>query len=288
MAKFQGIGSAVGRQPALNSIRDQLTVITLLHRVLPEDGGPGSILPTPTGSQASRELIDAILNFQKRHAPRKFQDGRVDPNGFTIRKLNELARSIFPVDPIIPPIDPFPPPEPKPKPPKPPLPPTPPFLASLGFSASSWRINGSATSLSFGVGPGGGGVGRFTLLEDGDPEPHLFDYAGISAGLGPFPFSADISPSFMPGVGTRIFTKKPDLSAAEIKGACSIVAASTNVGLPGGPNAAIVFFGVRASLQNSSRIPLLALLRAAHSVGATGGTFIGLNVGVSILAGAMV
>jgi hypothetical protein len=98
----KSIGSAVGKQPALNSMRDQQTVRDLLMRILPEDGGPNYIIPNPDSPGAvSAELQKAITVFQQKNVPTWFQDGRVDPNGMTIRKLNELARNFFPVDPLV-------------------------------------------------------------------------------------------------------------------------------------------------------------------------------------------
>ena len=96
------IASAVGRQPALNSLKDQKTVIDLLNRVLPEDGGPARAIPqAERPGVASPELIAAIVQFQTKNVPASFRDGRVDPHEATIRKLNELARSFFPVDPLV-------------------------------------------------------------------------------------------------------------------------------------------------------------------------------------------
>jgi hypothetical protein len=110
----KSIGSAVGKQPALNSMRDQQTVRDLLMRVMPEDGGPDYIIPNPIGpNRVSPELQKAISAFQKKNVPAIYQDGRVDPNGMTIRKLNELARTFFPVDPPQFPEDPVWPDEPK-------------------------------------------------------------------------------------------------------------------------------------------------------------------------------
>src|SRR5262245_9768773 len=100
MPASQSIGSAVGRQPALNSLRDQQTVRDLLMRVWPQDGGPDFIIPNPdSAGSVSPELQRAIEKFQKKNVPPIYQDGRVDPNAMTIRKLNELARHTFAVDP---------------------------------------------------------------------------------------------------------------------------------------------------------------------------------------------
>src|SRR5688572_24063764 len=78
------IGSAVGKQPALNSLRDQIAVIMLLARIPPADGGPTEPLYDPrTPGQADAALINAILRFQRAMAakgliPAAHCDGRVD------------------------------------------------------------------------------------------------------------------------------------------------------------------------------------------------------------------
>jgi hypothetical protein len=282
------IGSAVGRQPALNAPKDQQTIITLLHRILPEDGGPGTILPPPTpGGLASQALIDAILNFQRKHAPKKFQDGRVDPHGFTLGKMNAFARSIFPIDPpdIPPDPNPFPPPAPKPNPAPPP--PTPSVMRALGFNATNWKIVGSQ-GLSFSLGPTGAVMGRFTIqeqFENGATDDHLFDFMGASLGHGPLPFGVEISPSFFPAVGTQVYSRNPKVVYNSFKGPITIMAAATNIGLPGGPNGALLAFGIRISRKDAT---IMDLLRGAKMVGAVGGTFAGLSIGVSLAAGAMV
>lgn len=70
-------------------------------RIMPEDGGPNFIIPNPqTPGFVSPELQKSIETFQKKNVPPVYQDGRVDPNGLTIVKLNALARDFFPVDPM--------------------------------------------------------------------------------------------------------------------------------------------------------------------------------------------
>lgn len=280
----QTISSAVGRQPALNSVKDQQTIITLLHRVLPEDGGPGTILPPPTpNGQASRELIAAIVKFQNRNAPPKFRDGRVDPHGFTLGKLNQLARSIFPVDPFPIPIDPIDPPKPLP-PPLPPPPPTPAVIRALGFTATNFTIAGNA-SASFSFGPTGAALARFFIVQDGDPEQHLFDFAGLTVGKGPFPFGLNIAPSSFPSTGSRIMARRPMPHRNSLKGAASIIAASSNFLSPAGGSVALVLFGT--NLQGGD-ISMVSLIRSAGAFGVVAGTFVGLDVGASVAAGVLV
>lgn len=280
----QRIGSAVGRQPALNSVKDQQTIITLLHRILPEDGGPGTILPPPsTNNQATQELIAAIVKFQNKNVPQRFRDGRVDPNGFTIGKLNELARSIFPVDPFPFPIDPIDPPTPPP-PPLPPPPPAPAILRAIGFVATNFSIEGSA-SISFSVGPTGAALARFFVKQDGDPELHLFDFAGATLGKGPFPFGLNIAPSSFPSTGSRIMSRTRMTNRNQLQGPASIIAASVNFASPGGGSVALILFGTRLS---AGQVSLLSALRSAGAFGVTAGTFVGLDVGASVTAGAIV
>src|SRR5512141_1257438 len=91
------IGSAVGNQPALNSTRDQLVIIDLLTSISPANGGPANPLPPAIGGgTADFRLVNAILNFQLRMVsnglmPRSKSDGRVDPNGTTLRLMNKFA-----------------------------------------------------------------------------------------------------------------------------------------------------------------------------------------------------
>jgi hypothetical protein len=282
----QTIGSAVGRQPALNSIKDQQTIINLLHRILPEDGGTGTILPPPSpNGQASRELIAAIVKFQNKNVPLKFRDGRVDPHGFTLGKLNALARSIFPVDPFPFPIDPIDPPKPPP-PPLPPPPPTPAVIRALGFTATNFTIAGNA-SVSFSVGPTGGALARFFIVQDGDPEQHLFDFAGVTLGKGPFPLGLNIAPSSFPSTGSRIMARRQMDNRNKLKGAASIIAASANFASPAGGSVALVLFGTNAGLQGNN-LSLISLLRGTGAFGVVAGTFVGLDVGASVAAGALV
>ena len=81
------IGSAVGRQPSLNSVKDQITVTELLSRISPANGGPTWPLHDPkVPGQADSGLVNAILAFQRKMAskgliPPAYCDGRVDAGG---------------------------------------------------------------------------------------------------------------------------------------------------------------------------------------------------------------
>jgi hypothetical protein len=106
MAERKTIASAVGRG-GLNRAADQQTIRDLLNRVLPQDGGPEGVITEPIiEHRIGPQLQAAIIKFQNKNVAPVFRDGRVDPNGPTLRKLNELARTIFPVDPgeiVVPP-----------------------------------------------------------------------------------------------------------------------------------------------------------------------------------------
>lgn len=94
MSQSVAIGSAVGRQPALNAITDQRAIIGLLNRIHHSQGGPMRPLPAPQrAGVASPELIAAILTFQNRHMEPRFRDSRVDPGGGTLAKLNAMANA---------------------------------------------------------------------------------------------------------------------------------------------------------------------------------------------------
>ncbi len=119
MAERKTIASAVGRG-GLNRAADQQTIRDLLNRVLPQDGGPEGVITEPIiEHRIGPQLQAAIIKFQNKNVAPVFRDGRVDPNGPTLRELNELARTIFPVDPgeivvptDLPPVQ-LPPPSPK-------------------------------------------------------------------------------------------------------------------------------------------------------------------------------
>jgi peptidoglycan hydrolase-like protein with peptidoglycan-binding domain len=76
-----GVGGA-------NAKADVLTVQQLLNGVTPEDGGPQPLLAED--GIAGPKTNAAIKKFQTRQAL-KVVDGRVDPNGPTLRKLNDVS-----------------------------------------------------------------------------------------------------------------------------------------------------------------------------------------------------
>ena len=97
------IQSAVGKQPALNSVRDQQTVQDLLNRISPENGGPQTpLFELINPNFVSRSLQEAIIRFQNQNVDPPKRDGRIDRVGQTIRKLNELATGAAPVPPAAP------------------------------------------------------------------------------------------------------------------------------------------------------------------------------------------
>ena len=162
----KSIGSAVGKQPALNSMGDQQTIRDLLMRIEPEDGGPELALPNPIGpNRVTPELQAAIDKFQAQNVPTNYQDGRVDPHGFTLRKMNELARTFSPVGPPQIPTDPVIPPDP------PPTPKTTVFYIRMTGSVSGGEVL----------------VGDALFFEMYDPVNYLsvkYKYAGAGVGVG--------------------------------------------------------------------------------------------------------
>ena len=97
------VQSAVGRQPALNSTRDQAVVQDLLNRIAADDGGPLTPLQEPIRANfVSSSLQAAIVRFQQQNVEPSKRDGRVDRVGQTIRKLNELATGTAPPTPTAP------------------------------------------------------------------------------------------------------------------------------------------------------------------------------------------
>lgn len=78
------IGRSVGRG-GTNRPRDVVVIRYLLNghaRELP------AILPLPVGNRCDSDLINAIVAFQSQIVGMEEPDGRVDPNGGTLRSLN--------------------------------------------------------------------------------------------------------------------------------------------------------------------------------------------------------
>jgi hypothetical protein len=96
------IQSAVGKQPALNAVRDQKVVQDLLNKISADKGGPLTPLIEPFRPNfVSRSLQEAIIRFQNQNVDPQNRDGRVDHVGQTIRKLNELAGSPSTPAPVV-------------------------------------------------------------------------------------------------------------------------------------------------------------------------------------------
>ena len=82
------ITAAVGRMGAPNRPEDVKTVQQLLNKVPVPSGGPKPLLE-PDGL-CGQKTIGAIQAFQLRYFGWPGTDGRVDPNGPTLAKLNEF------------------------------------------------------------------------------------------------------------------------------------------------------------------------------------------------------
>lgn len=85
------ISKAVGRPPAMNLPQDQSVVIELLMKVPVAEGGPGTAVGPIIAGMGDNGLIAAIEKFQKRQF-NGFSDGRVDPGGKTLARLNEKSK----------------------------------------------------------------------------------------------------------------------------------------------------------------------------------------------------
>jgi hypothetical protein len=87
----RSISASVGRLGGANRPPDVVTVQELLDRVPPREGGPAP--PLIVDGVCGPLTIKAIQAFQLRHFGFHGMDGRVDPGGRTLRKLNEFDRS---------------------------------------------------------------------------------------------------------------------------------------------------------------------------------------------------
>lgn len=81
------ISASVGKG-AVNHKDDSVTVQELLNGVPPEQGGPAP--PLKVDGLPWQKTIAAIQHFQKVALGHKWPDGRVDPGGKTLAKLNEF------------------------------------------------------------------------------------------------------------------------------------------------------------------------------------------------------
>jgi hypothetical protein len=86
---MQTITASVGRLGGLNRRPDVKTVQELLNRIPQGAGGPWPRLAED--SLCGPRTVDAIQKFQVKQLGFGKADGRVDPNGPTLQKLNELA-----------------------------------------------------------------------------------------------------------------------------------------------------------------------------------------------------
>jgi hypothetical protein len=77
---------------------DVIVVQSLLNRIAPAKGGPSVKLKVD--GKAGPKTKNAIQTFQLEHFGWKGADGRVDPNGPTLAKLNELAGPPTPDSPV--------------------------------------------------------------------------------------------------------------------------------------------------------------------------------------------
>jgi hypothetical protein len=85
----QIIAASVGRLGGLNRPPDVKVVQELLNRVPSAAGGPYPLLAVD--SVCGPRTVDAIQKFQVQQLGWGKADGRVDPNGPTFQKLNELS-----------------------------------------------------------------------------------------------------------------------------------------------------------------------------------------------------
>ena len=93
MAK--SIAASVGRMGGINPPADVRTVQELLNKVPEADGGPRVMLAVD--GVCSNGTCDGIQCFQMRHFGMSGADGRVDPAGPTLKKLNEYDTPAPPV-----------------------------------------------------------------------------------------------------------------------------------------------------------------------------------------------
>jgi hypothetical protein len=289
------IGSAVGKQPALNSPRDQTVILDLLGRISPADGGSVNPLPAPTaGGEADYRLANAIFDFQLTMSsrgllPRNYCDARVDPNGKTLALLNRFAAGRGDGGGRLMPIDPSPPKK------------GPGFLQSL-FSRmaprpTNWRIAGTAT-ISLSLKEFGVAAGKMTVLNTLNPGSMVpLVMAGGGLSLGPYPGGVEIAPSDFPSMGLQIHagprTRTTRLTLDELLGPCLLIGVS--VGAGGGGNATTILFniGTNRSLQTLGQDLLLSLggpnsflldaFNTCRAFGSVFGVFGGFSVGVSLI-----
>lgn len=85
------LGQPVGTRPAPNRAVDQRVIMAMLSLIPPHLGGPSvPVVGTLRNGTISPQLQQAIYGFQRKYNPARFQDGRIDPGGRTLKQLNEL------------------------------------------------------------------------------------------------------------------------------------------------------------------------------------------------------
>ena len=88
-----GIKATVGAQPgAVNNRAD----VEIIQKLLNEHATRVGYLPITVNGVASPSMIQAIQTFQQKVVGMKAPDGRVDPSGKTLFKLNEPASALAP------------------------------------------------------------------------------------------------------------------------------------------------------------------------------------------------
>jgi hypothetical protein len=290
------IGSAVGKQPALNSLRDQIAVIMLLARIPPADGGPTEPLYDPrTPGQADAALINAILRFQRAMAAKGLMpaancDGRVDAGGTTLALLNRFAGA-----------------GPSPKPVTPVGPKANGRLAWLLTLASklaappiNWKLT-DTSNIGLSIGPVGGTMGKMELTPNnpsGPAEKLVFAGFGFQIGLSEWPeIGAELpGPAQIPSYSSQLFkgprTTTTNLTLDELLGPCVMlsITAAVNYGISGsvilfntGSNRSLKYLpgDILSSLEGAQSFVMdsFASCKAfACSAGALGGLSLGFGV----------
>ncbi len=300
----QQIGSAVGKQPALNSIKDQTVILNLLATISPENGGPATALPAPAaGGQADPRLVSAIFNFQRQMAsrglmPQRNVDARVDPNGTTLRLMNKFAGVNGGGGGLLIPFDP-----PIPRVPAPPLKKGPGFLQSLFAKMSprptNWKIAGSG-SLSLSAAEFGIVNGFISVSDSRQPARTIsLNMLGGGLSLGPIPFGVEIAPGDFPSMGSQIHagprTQKTILELDELLGPCILVGASAGSLIGGNATTVLFSIGSNRSLKtiafdilnavgpNTAINFLSDAINTCKAFASNAGIFSGTSVGVSLM-----
>lgn len=96
------ITASVGRLGGVNRRDDVITVQELINKVPQNSGGPVTLLKTD--GICGQKTINAIQRFQLQHFGWSGADGRVDPTGQTLLKLNEFNGTEAPVPNPFPPL----------------------------------------------------------------------------------------------------------------------------------------------------------------------------------------